>query len=175
MGVSPTHTGWYRDHANGRLYLYYQGTAVGYIDANGLFVGTADQLQVGGVIVPQAITVQSGIIDSTYDADRFIWTADAAYQVTKVEVIASAIENSSATTTLMVEKVPSGTAIGSGTDILAAALNLKTGVTANTKAAPALHATAANLQLAAGDSLALDFTNALTEFVGCVTITLKRI
>lgn len=175
MGANPTYSGWKQDRDNDRLDIYYKGTRVGSVSASGLEIATADQLTVGGVLVPQEITVQSGVIDATYDADRFIWTAPWACQVTKVEVVQSAIEATSETTTLMIEKVPSGTAIGSGTDILAAALNLKTGVTANTKAAPALHATEANLQLAAGNSLALDFTNAITEYVGCVTITLKRI
>ena len=33
---SGTHNGWYWDRANGRLYFYYRGTSVGYIDATGL-------------------------------------------------------------------------------------------------------------------------------------------
>lgn len=160
MATSSTFRGWKLDTHNSRLNIVYDGTTVGYVDANGIH---GDE-----------ITIQSGIVDATYDTDRFIWTAPWACTVTKVEGIASAIESSSATTTLMIEKVPSGTAIASGTDILAAALNLKTGVTANTKVAPALHATAANLALDAGDSLALDFTNALTEFVGCFTVTVER-
>jgi hypothetical protein len=75
----------------------------------------------------------------------------------------------------MLEKVPSGTAIGGGSDLLSAAVNLKTGVTANTVLAPTLNSTVANLQFAAGNSLALDFTNGVTEYCGCITIVLKRI
>jgi hypothetical protein len=182
LAVSSKHTGWRWDKNNSRLDFYYQGTRVGHIDANGLTVAsgltlavtTADKLTVGGVIAPQDETVQSAIIDATYDQDRFIWTAPWACTVTKIEFQQSAIENTSSTSTVMVNKVPSGTAPASGTNLLAAALNLKTGVTANTKAAPALHGTAANLVLAAGDSIGLDFTNALTEYVGCVTVTVKR-
>ncbi len=38
-----------------------------------------------------------------------------------------------------------------------------------------LSSTTANLQLTVGNSLALDFTNNINEYVGVVTITLKRI
>ena len=33
---SGKHNGWNWDRTNGRLYFYYQGSAVGYIDASGL-------------------------------------------------------------------------------------------------------------------------------------------
>jgi len=121
------------------------------------------------------ISVPSGVINANNDADRFIWTADASYAVTKIVFQQSAIENTSANTTLMVSKVPNGTAISSGLPLLANSINLKTNLNANTILAASLSSTASNLQLAAGDSLALDFTNAITEYVGCVTITLTRV
>ena len=34
MTTSSKHTGWKRDLQNGRLYFYYDGTAVGYIDGS---------------------------------------------------------------------------------------------------------------------------------------------
>ncbi len=37
MAVSSTHTGWRRDVDNARLDMYYEGTRVGHIDANGLY------------------------------------------------------------------------------------------------------------------------------------------
>lgn len=160
MSNTSLYKGWKNDVTNSRLNMLYNGTVAGYVDANGLHGAE--------------YTVQSGIIDTTYDTDRFIWTAPFACIVVSVKAMQSAIEASGASTTLMIEKVPSGTAIGSGTDILAAAVNLKTGVTANTVETLTLHATAANYTLAAGDSLGLDFTNAITEYVGCVTITLEK-
>ena len=36
MPVSSRHSGWRRDVANSRLDMYYQGTRIGHIDANGL-------------------------------------------------------------------------------------------------------------------------------------------
>jgi hypothetical protein len=121
------------------------------------------------------ISIPSGVIDTNNDIDRFIWTADAAYKVTKIVFQQSTIENTSANTTLMVSKVPNGTVISSGLPLLANAVNLKTNLSANTILAASLSSTASNLQLATGDSLALDFTNSVTEYVGCVTITLTRV
>ena len=120
------------------------------------------------------VVVVSGAIDATYDLDRYIFVADRRYRVKKVVIRASAIESTGAATTLMIEKVASGTAIGAGTDVLAAVVNLKTGVTVDTNATLGLHTTAANLVLAPGDALGLDFTNTVTEFVGVVTVTLER-
>jgi hypothetical protein len=121
------------------------------------------------------ISVPSGAINANNDTDRFIWTADAAYKVTKIVFQQSAIENTSANTTLMVSKVSNGTAISSGLFLLANPVNLKTNLSDNTAFTTNLNSTTANLQLAAGDSLALDFTNSITEYIGCVTITLTRV
>jgi hypothetical protein len=129
------------------------------------------QTSINNITIP----IPSGIINANNEADRFIWTADAAYTVTKIVFQQSAIENTSTNTTLMVSKVPNGTAISSGLPLLANSVNLKTNLSANTILAASLSSTASNLQLAAGDSLALDFTNTITEYVGCVTITLTRV
>ncbi len=59
----------------------------------------------------------------------------------------------SSTPTLMVAKVASGTAKGSGTDMLASGIALDG--TADTNLAGTLHGTAGNRQLAAGDGVAL--------------------
>lgn len=75
--------------------------------------------------------------------------------------------------TLNVQKVPSGTAKGSGTDLLSAGINLKG--TANTNATGTLSTTVATLRLAAGDALALVPTGTLTAVDGVtVTVELKR-
>ena len=122
------------------------------------------------------LVIPSGIINSANCTDRYIWTADAGYIVKAIKFQQSAIEATGATTTLMIKRVPSGTAISSGYDLLTAStpVNLKTGVTANTVLTATLNATTTNLQLAAGDSLALNFTSAITEYTGCVTIVLQR-
>lgn len=58
--------------------------------------------------------------------------------------------------TLMLKKVPSGTAKASGTDMLSAGLNLK--ATADTNVSGSLSATAADLLVADGDALGLVLT-----------------
>jgi predicted nucleic acid-binding Zn-ribbon protein len=120
-------------------------------------------------------SIPSGIIDATYDQDRFIWTADGAYQVVKVSFQQSVVESTNASTTLMLKKVLNGTAISSGIDLLASAVNLKSAVMANAVLNPSLNATTTNIKLAVGDSIALDFTNGLTEYVGYITITVIKI
>jgi len=111
--------------------------------------------------------VSSWSIDANFDTDRVIWTAPSPCQLVKVIVNQTVIEATSATTTLLPRKVASGQAITTGVGLFTAALNLKTGVVANTPLTAVLTATPADLVFAAGDWLGLDFTNALTEYIGC--------
>ena len=77
---------------------------------------------------------------------------------------------SSAAETLMVKKVPSGTAKASGTDCLAAGIALDG--TADTNVAGALHATADNYTFAASDGVGLVASGAPTALDG-VGVTLE--
>jgi hypothetical protein len=74
------------------------------------------------------------------------------------------------TVTVMVVKVPSGTAKASGTDCLSSGISLKT--TADTNQSGTLHATAANYTFAAGDAIALVTSGTLTAVDG-VTVSCK--
>jgi hypothetical protein len=121
------------------------------------------------------MVIPSGIIDANYDFDRYIWTADGDYEVTGITFVQSVKESTNTSTTLMIRKVPSGTSLTSGSSLLSSAVNLKSGVTANTALGATLTSTSSYLELEEDDSLALDFTNEITEYLGCVTITLKRI
>lgn len=137
----------------------------------------ADKIKAGSIIIPQRVVVNAGSLSKASNTvDSIFFIADRAYEIVSVVTRATVLENSAADSTIMIEKVPSGTAVGSGTDCLAAAVNLKTGLTVNTNATLALHGTAANYQLAAGDALGIDFGGtAVTEFVGDLTVTLKAI
>lgn len=110
--------------------------------------------------------VAAGAAAADYDGRFFI--ADRAYQVVAVREQHQTAGSDAGAVTLMVAKVPSGTAKASGTDVLSAGLSLK--AAADTVQSGALHATTANLQLAAGDSLALVTTGVLTAVDG-VTVT----
>jgi hypothetical protein len=100
--------------------------------------------------------------------------AAAVWQITDVRERHEAAGTDAGAVTVMVMKVPSGTAKAAGTACLAAGISLK--ATADTNQDAALHATAANSQLVDGDSLALVTTGTLTAVAGVsVTVELSRI
>lgn len=129
----------------------------------------ADQL-----FAVQLVTLETRLITATLNltgaapatAANFghFFTADRALKIIggRFRVITPGSDGGAVTA--MLKKVPSGTAMASGVDALATAMDLKT--TANTNAALALHATAGNITLAAGDSLALVPTGTLTALAG---------
>lgn len=102
--------------------------------------------------------------------DKAIFVAPRACRVVGVTLRVTAAGTDAGAVTLMLEKVPSGTAIGSGTDLLSATLNLKG--TANTNQTGSLSTTAGALDIAAGQSIGIDFTGTLTSATGVVTVAL---
>jgi len=111
-----------------------------------------------------------------YDAtsvDQQIFVANRAYKVKACRLTPRVAGGDAGAVTVMLEKCPSGTAPGSGTDLLTGTLNLKG--TADTVQVGTLVATAASLALAAGDALALDFDGTLTAAVGVITVDLVPI
>lgn len=116
------------------------------------------------------------ILEESYvpaSVDKRIFTADRACIVKSIEMTVTASGTDGSAVTLMIKKVPSGTAIASGSDCLASTFDLKG--TANTKQSGSLHGTPANYTLAVGDALALDFTGTLTDAAGQVTVVVKEI
>lgn len=109
----------------------------------------------------------SHVYGAATPADGPIFTAPRACRVLKVMV---RILATAASATGMLEKAPSGTAAASGTDLLASAFAFD--ATANTNLTPTLTATAADLSLAAGDSIMLDVTGTLTSATGVITVEL---
>lgn len=102
--------------------------------------------------------------------ERF-WIAPAKCVIDSVEASWSVASSSG---TLQVEKVPSGTAQASGTNLLTTTIS--TAGAANTKTAGTLSSTAATIELAAGDALALVDGGTLTNLVNLhVTVGLHWI
>lgn len=99
------------------------------------------------------------------DAPFFI--APRAMRVNKITFRPVA---SAAGATAVVKKVPSGTATASGTALHSN--NFTLDGTADTNQAGTLTATAAALDLAAGDGLGLDVTGTTTNATGVVTVEL---
>jgi hypothetical protein len=141
-------------------------------------IADGDALLVGGVIVPTVIPVTFHGQAATAMVDQTFFVANAAYQVVGASFVAAVAEASAASLKIQITKDTSTNAPGAGTDLLTN--NTNTGfdgkATANTVQTGTLTATAASLQLAAGDRLSVDFEDAATELVGVsITVYLKRI
>lgn len=107
-----------------------------------------------------------------FSAPFFI--ADAPYEVTEVIERHEQAGTDAGAVTLMVKKVPDGTAPAAGDDVLGSGLDLK--ATADTNQAGTLTTTLADKKLVAGDSLSLVPTGVLTNLLGVsVRVTLRRI
>ena len=102
--------------------------------------------------------------------DKTFFVATRAMRVVGVTVRPTVAGTDAGAVTAEIRKVPSGTAIASGTVVHASTANLKG--TVNTNQNLALSATPANSRLAAGDALAVDFTGALTSATGVVTVAM---
>ncbi len=137
--------------------------------AKTLTVTDADALLVGGVIVPQTLLVSLG--QAAFPSPKVL---PFACKIVSVKERHRVAESTAGSLTVMVKKVPSGTAAASGTDTLAAGVNMKG--TADTNASPALHATAANYTFAAGDAVAAVLSGSATELAGAeITVEFKRV
>ena len=137
----------------------------------------ADALLCAGIKVPQRVIATAQVQGAgaatalNYTAPFFI--ADAVYTVVSVKERHEVAGSDGGAVTLMLKKVPSGTAPSAGTDCLSAGISLK--ATADTNQAGSLHGSPANYIMAAGDSLSIIPTGALTACQGVtVLVELKR-
>lgn len=111
------------------------------------------------------------VADFPYNAssvDAAFFVAPRAMRVEAINGRVTVAGTDASAVTAQVRKVPSGTAITSGTVLHSSTFNLKG--TANTNQALTLSTTAATLLLAAGDCLAIDFTGTLTSATGAFTV-----
>ena len=100
--------------------------------------------------------------------DKRIFIAPRPYRVLGASLVPDTIGSDVGAVSAMVEKVPDGTDIGSGVEVLSAAFDLKD--TVDTEQVGTLTATSADLSVAAGDAIAIDFTGTLTDAAGVVTV-----
>lgn len=124
---------------------------------------------------PERFAVSTGQIDTTHGVDRYFFAARERCRVTAVDEINTAVEATSNTTTLMIQKIVNANGIGGvgQKNLLAAAMNVKTGANANAQQSLALTGITPDLVLEKGNALALDITNAITEYAGCLTVWLE--
>jgi hypothetical protein len=125
----------------------------------------------------------SGTFDVTSEllaasVDKWVFVATRPYQVTAVREIHSVIGGSGAVVrprkvTAAATDAPGAAAGATVKELTAADIGLET--TINTTQSPALSATAADLLLATGDKIGLNFGGTLTGLVGVIVITLKAL
>lgn len=121
-----------------------------------------DQQDDGGFITASAYWTP------TSDADHSFFTANRKYRVKAITARIDTVDG--AATTATIRKAPSATAIASGTALHSSTINLNTGAATNQSLT--LSTTDSDLNIAAGDSIGIDFSAAMTGAYGSVTVTL---
>ena len=102
--------------------------------------------------------------------DKVFFVATRKYRVRGITARVTVAGIDAGAVTAQVRKVASATAITGGTLLHTGTINLKG--TADTNQVLTLSATAADLEIATGDSIALDFAGTLTSATGGVTVNL---
>lgn len=135
-----------------------------------LAVTTADKLTVGGVIVPQEVSLVVPIAASS--VDQYCFIADAAYNITGIREIHAVAGNDASPVNVTVRICDDTEAPASGLNVSTAVMSLKS--SAATLQSATLNSS--NVAVAANDMVALDFTGTLTTLAGgCVQIDMKRV
>ena len=124
-----------------------------------------------GITLPVVVYVLDGTASADYTTCFFI--ANRQYKLVSVTERHEIKGTHGSAVTVMLNKVPSGTAPASGVSMLAAGLNLKSDINVNQSGT--ITATVANTVLKAGDSLALETTGTLTAVRGVtVSVLLEK-
>lgn len=152
------------------------GNNVSYDPATGIMsFDQTDAVKVASVPLPQRVMINSKFNANSVDEWTFI--ADRAYTVVSIKEIHAVAGNDASAVTLDVRKITDASAPGAAAgstvkELLSSALSLKS--TANTVVTGTLSATVADLNLAAGDKIGLNFIGTLTTLAGAmITIELK--
>lgn len=165
----------------GKLEIYDVGTSVAVVTieiatgnivvtSGNVAITTPDALTVGGVIVPQYKDFRVSL-----DANSVTQIAFITHDAMTLHAVSEAHVVGSTSGTLMLRNCTVGQAASAGLAMLTGTIDLSTAIAANTPHAGVLHATPANILLAAGSMLQIEIAGTMTGLVGsCVTITFKR-
>lgn len=123
---------------------------------------------VDGASVSGVLTAETEYLAAS--VDKTFFTAVRAYRVIGIIARVEAAGTDASAVTAVIKKAPSGTAIASGTALHSGTFNLKG--TAATNQTLTLSTTSSDLDIAAGDSIGIDFTGTLTSATGIVTVLL---
>lgn len=115
------------------------------------------------------IVITRDVLAASVDQDIFV--APFACKLVRAQEAHSVVGGASAA--VDIKKCTGTTVPGSGTTMLASTFDLT--ATINTVVDKSLSATAADLTLAAGDRVAMDFSGTLTGLVGSVTLTFVQV
>lgn len=102
--------------------------------------------------------------------DKSFFVAARACVVQAITANVDTVGSDGSAVTAVIRKVPSGTALASGTALHSGSINLKG--TALTNQALTVSTVSGITTLAAGDRLAIDFTGTLTAAAGIVTVAM---
>ena len=120
-------------------------------------------------VIPENVFIN--IYATATDATRGIWIADADYELVSLR---SRFTTASTSGTLMISKAPSGTAVGTNTDMLTATVALSG--TANTNASGTPHGTKATRTILRGQALVAEIAGTMTNLAGhFATVALKAL
>lgn len=121
------------------------------------------------------LTVSLPLLLNAAVVDQAFFIAPEPLEVVEIHEIHTTLGTGAGDVTLQVERLQGTEAPGGNGDaLLATAVNLK--AANNTVQSPALTATTANLQLAAGDRLGVDISGTTTSVAGVlVTVLMRRI
>lgn len=144
-----------------------------FTTATPLAVATADELTVGGVIVPQYEEITIPIVPHATLTEQNLYTATEAIQVVSIRVVPDLVQGGALTGTVV--KAVSTATPANGTTPMHTANAIDFNATAHTVQSITLSSTTADLQLAAGNRIGLDLSAALTTGRACITIRYKRI
>lgn len=127
-------------------------------------LGIEGSAQGDGGFIPVTLLYLATTVDCT------LFTADRPYVVKAIRGRVD-VAGTGGACTATIRKVPSATAITSGTALHTGSFNLVG--TVNTQQALTLSNTASDLLLATGDSIAYDLTGTATSAVGSISVTLN--
>jgi hypothetical protein len=135
-----------------------------------------DEVTSGGNIVATHYPITVPLLAAS--VDTWVYIAPRAVQVTSIREIHSVVGSTSAA--VKFRKITAATVAAPGAAVAAGITELATAgfdltAAVNTNQTATLTSTTADLQLAAGDRIAADFSGTLTGLVGNVTINVKMI
>lgn len=143
-----------------------------FTSATPLAVATADELTVGGVIVPQFLEMSIPILPHATLTEQNLYTATQAITVVAIRVVLDLVQGGALTGTIC--KATGTSAPANGTTPMHTANAIDFDGDANTVYSITLTSTVADLALAAGERIGLDLSAALTAGRAVVTIRYKR-